>query len=172
MPKDRGGIGRTGNKHRKRRLFDIHRKLKQPEQPDAQPAVGGGGNRPWLFEEAVARCIWRCKGDWSKALLELQQRGIVNELTDVPELYEIISNMPNGHEILVDLGELEAVMQFGMPVGMNPRAMKPKIVLPPSPKPPRPPRASYVRPRKRGALMRDVEAGIIPLPRPMRPMAR
>ena len=30
MPKDKGGIGRTGNKHRKPKLFDKHRKLKQP----------------------------------------------------------------------------------------------------------------------------------------------
>ena len=120
---------------------------------------------------AVARCVARCEGDWRRALLELQQRGIVNELTDVPEMHDIISQMPSGNEILIDLGELEAVMQYGMPACMIPRAMNPRIIIPPSPKPPCPPRASYVRPRKRGAFKADVEAGIIPPPRGMRPDA-
>ena len=68
-----------------------------------------------LQQASVARYVARCDGDWRKALLELQQRGIVNELTNVPEMHEIISSLPEGHEILdlVDLGlalgELEAL---------------------------------------------------------------
>ena len=178
MPKDKGGIGRTGNKHRKPQLYDKHRKLKQPKQPqrpDVQDAAGDGVERPWQFELAIVRGIRRCDGDWQRALLELQQRDIVNELTDVPELYEIVSNMPNGHEILKDLGELEAHAQDGMPLCLCPRAVNPLVHIPPSPNPPKRSKRAlpfHQRPRKRGGLMRDVEAGIIPLPRPMRPIAR
>ena len=110
---------------------------------------------------------WRCNGDRRKAQLELQQRGMVNELTDEPEMYELLE----GHEILEDLGELEADEQRSMPVEHNARARKPLEQLPPSPQPPRPPHAPHVRPRKRGAFMADVEAGIIPPPRGMRPDA-
>ena len=83
-------------------------------------------------------------------------------------MYEIISKMPDGDEILKDLGELEAVEQHGMPRCMNPRAVNPKIVLPPSPKRPPRPLPLPTRPRKRGAFKADVEAGIIPPPRGMR----
>ena len=123
------------------------------------------------FERSEARCVARCEGDWQKACGELQRRGVLDEYSGVPEMHEIISSLPEGHEILVDLGELEAVEQFGMPVELNARARKPLVQLPPSPQPPRPPRAPHVRPRKRGAFMADVEAGIIPPPRGMRPDA-
>ena len=72
---------------------------------------------------------------------------------------------------LEDLGELEADEQRSMPVEHNARARKPLEQLPPSPQPPRPPHAPHVRPRKRGAFMADVEAGIISPPRGMRPDA-
>ena len=75
---------------------------------------------------------------------------------------------PDGDEILKDLGELEAVEQHGLPLCMNPRALKPKIIIPPSPKRPPPPQPLPTRPRKRGAFKADVEAGIIPPPRGMR----
>ena len=101
----------------------------------------------------------------------LQNAEVLNEYTDVPEMYEMISNMPDGDEILKDLGELEAVEQHGMPRCMNPRAVNPKIIIPPSPKRPPPPQPLPTRPRKRGTFKADVEAGIIPPPRGMRPDA-
>ena len=160
-----------GNKHKKPSKFDIHRKLKQPKQPEAAEEEGDDGQRPWAFEESVVRCLRRCEADWQEALELLQNAEVLNEYTDVPEMYEMISNMPDGDEILKDLGELEAVEQHGMPVCMNPRAVNPKIVLPPSPKRPPRPLPLPTRPRKRGAFKADVEAGIISPPRGMRPDA-
>ena len=112
-----------------------------------------------------------CEGDWRKACGELQRRGVLDEYSGVPEMHEIISSMPDGAEILADLGELEAHKQDGMPLCFNTRAVHPVVKIPPSPQPPRPPRAPDVRPRKRGAFRADVEAGIIPPPRGMRPDA-
>ena len=40
MPRDGGGISRMGNKHKKPSKFDIHRKLKQPKQPEAAEEEG------------------------------------------------------------------------------------------------------------------------------------
>ena len=140
----------------------------RPRKPP--PDEGSGCERldaARAIENSEACGVARCDGDRRKAQLELQQRGMVNELTDEPEMYELLE----GHECLENLGELEAFTQFGLPASMNPRAMQPKVVLPPSPQPPRPPRAPHVRPRKRGAFMADVEAGIIPPPRGMRPDA-
>ena len=114
------------------------------------------------------RGIRRCEGDWQEALEGLIRVEVLNEFTDVPEMYEIISKMPDGDEILKDLGELEAVEQHGLPICMNPRALKPKIIIPPSPKRPPPPQPLPTRPRKRGTFKADVEAGIIPPPRRMR----
>ena len=168
MPRDGGGISRMGNKHKKPSKFDIHRKLKQPKQPEAAEEEGDGGQRQWAFEESIVRGIRRCEGDWQEALEGLIRVEVLNEYTDVPEMYEIISKMPDGDEILKDLGELEAVEQHGMPLCMNPRAVNPKIILPPSPKRPPPPQPLPTRPRKRGTFKADVEAGIIPPPRGMR----
>ena len=120
------------------------------------------------IERSEARCEARSEGDWQKACGEQQRRGELDENSGEPEMHEINSSL----KILVDLGELEAVEQFSMPVELNARARKPLVQLPPSPQPPRPPRAPDVRPRKRGGAFRaDVEAGIIPPPRGMRPDA-
>ena len=47
--------------------------------------------RPWAFEESVVRCLRRCEADWQEALELLQNAEVLNEYTDVPEMYEIIS---------------------------------------------------------------------------------
>ena len=60
MPRDGGGISRMGNKHKKPSKFDIHRKLKQPKQPEAAEEGSDGGSERldagWRFEWSVARC--------------------------------------------------------------------------------------------------------------------
>ena len=168
MARDKGGISRMGNKYRKPAKYDIHRKLKQLKQPGAAKEDGDGGKRPWQFEETIVRGIVRCAGNWEKALEELQRRGELDEFSGVPDMHEIISTMPKGDEILKDLGELEAVKQYGMPRCMNPRAMNPVVHIPASPQPPKPALPFHQRPRKRGAFKADVEAGIIPPPRWMR----
>ena len=90
MPRDGGGISRMGNKHKKPSKFDIHRKLKQPKQPEAAEEEGDGGQRQWAFEESIVRGIRRCEGDWQEALEGLIRVEVLNEFTDVPEMYEII----------------------------------------------------------------------------------
>ena len=138
MPRDGGGISRMGNKHKKPSKFDIHRKLKQPKQPEAAEEEGDGGQRQWAFEESIVRGIRRCEGDWQEALEGLIRVEVLNEFTDVPEMYEIISSLPDGAEILADLGELEAHKQDGMPLCFNTRAVHPVVKIPPSPQPSRP----------------------------------
>ena len=97
MGRKQGGIGRPGNKHKKPSKFDIHRKLKPPKQPEAAEEEGDGGQRPWAFEESIVRCIRRCEGDWQEAFEGLIRVEVLNEYTDVPEMYEIISKMPDGN---------------------------------------------------------------------------
>ena len=39
MPRDRGGIGRTGNKHKKKATDDLNRRLESPEGDAVQPSA-------------------------------------------------------------------------------------------------------------------------------------
>ena len=48
MPQDKGGIGRTGKKHKKKSKFDVHRQIKGGDGPltSAAPATANPPDLP------------------------------------------------------------------------------------------------------------------------------